>query len=195
MPLISNLLFKEYVATGLTTGSIYSFKVRARNAFGFSDFSEPVAILAAQIPDRPAAPVTTFDRTVVIIDWAAPFSQGSPITGYKVLIRHADGATFSEDLTNCDRLQMPTLQCTVPVASLKTTPFELEWAGSVWAKVVAINAYGMSEESDAGNGAEIITYPDAPVSFSEDFSLRTYNSVTLTWQEGAENGGSPVSSY
>ena len=44
-------------------------------------------ILAAQIPDKPLAPTTTFDRTTVKITWAAPFEQGSPITGYQVFIK------------------------------------------------------------------------------------------------------------
>jgi hypothetical protein len=65
--LITNLIPEEYVATGLNIGSVYEFKVRARNSFGYGDFSEIVAILAAQTPDAPEAPTTTFDRTTVLI--------------------------------------------------------------------------------------------------------------------------------
>jgi hypothetical protein len=125
----------------------------------------------------------------------APFDQGSPITGYKVQIRQSDGVTFTEDLTDCNRLAMPTLSCTVPVITLTTTPFEILWGEHIWAQVIAINAYGYSAVSDAGNGAEIITYPDSPISLVEDFAQRTYNSVTLNWQAGAEDGGSTVISY
>lgn len=37
----------EWIATNLTPGSTYKFKVRARNAFGYSDYSEEIEILAA----------------------------------------------------------------------------------------------------------------------------------------------------
>ena len=195
MPLISGLLTRSYVATSLNVGSIYQYKVRSRNAFGFSEFSEPVSILAAEVPNKPDAPTTTFDRTVVKVDWIEPFDQGSPITGYRILVRKSDGVSYAEDLTDCNRLALPTVTCTIPVITLKTTPFEIPWGDHIWAKVIAINAYGNSLTSDAGNGAEIITYPDSPIQLAEDFSQRTYNSVTLTWQAGPEDGGSTVISY
>ena len=73
MPVISNLAATSYLVTGLSVGDSYKFKVKARNAFGYSEFSEVVEILAAQVPDKPDAPVTTFDRTTVVITWTAPF--------------------------------------------------------------------------------------------------------------------------
>lgn len=78
---------------------------------------------------------------------------------------------------------------------MKTTPFEIVWGGSISAKVAAVNVYGSSLVSDSGNGAQIITYPDVPISLIEDFSKRTASSVTLNWLEGAENGGSTVIDY
>ena len=63
--------------------------------------------------------------------------------------------------------------------TLKATPFEIPWGDSIWAKIIAINAYGESVASIAGNGATIITYPDAPVTLDEVYSYRTSTSVTL----------------
>ena len=60
---------------------------------------------------------------------------------------------------------------------------------------MAINIYGLSEESAVGNGAVIITSPDAPVSFAEDYSLRTATNLGFSWSEGATNGGSTVLDY
>ena len=37
----------------LTSGVTYSFKVTARNSVGISEYSSPVSILAATIPDPP----------------------------------------------------------------------------------------------------------------------------------------------
>jgi len=46
----------------LTTGLTDKFKqYQARNIFGYSEFSEEVIILAAQVPDKPDAPITTFN--------------------------------------------------------------------------------------------------------------------------------------
>ncbi len=79
--------------------------------------------------------------------------------------------------------------------SLKTQPYTIPWGGHIYAKIKAINAYGYSLISSEGNGAKIITYPDAPLNLNEDYSKRTANSVTLIWQEGLLNGGSPVIDY
>ena len=48
----------SYTASSLTTGTIYSFRVEARNAHGYSDYSAEVAVLAASKPSTPYAPST-----------------------------------------------------------------------------------------------------------------------------------------
>jgi hypothetical protein len=55
------------------------------------------------------------------------------------------------------------------------------WGSSVYAKVIAINVYGKSAQSESGNGAIIITYPDAPLEFIENYSLRTATNLGFTW--------------
>ena len=86
----------NYNATSLTEGSTYQFKVEARNAYGFSIFSNTVSILAAQVPDQPyPAPSTLWVPDNVIVSWSIPDSGGSPITGFKVLLRQSDNITYS----------------------------------------------------------------------------------------------------
>ena len=72
----------------LSTGIIYRFKVRARNAEGFGEFSTPVEILTAQEPDAPSEPIIEFVKAddSVVIRWSAPYNRGSEITAYKVYI-------------------------------------------------------------------------------------------------------------
>jgi len=49
--LVSGLLNLDYIATGLTQGSTYQFKVESRNLYGHSKlFSNTVVVLAAQVP-------------------------------------------------------------------------------------------------------------------------------------------------
>jgi len=50
-------------------------------------------------------------------------------------------------------------------------------------------------ESEIGNGAVILTNPDAPINLAEVYSERTATSLGLTWEEGALNGGSSVKDY
>jgi len=78
---------------------------------------------------------------------------------------------------------------------MKDAPFNLAWGTSIYAKIDAINSYGISELSDAGNGAVIITYPEAPVDLTEVIAERTSTSITFSWSEGLDNGGTPVLDY
>ena len=142
------------------------FRVRARNSVGYSGFSSTVNILAARIPDPPAAPTTEISSDAVLIDWSEPYSGGSPITGYQILIRKGDSTTFSEDLVNCDGKDATILansQCLIPISVLRASPYLLAWGSGIYAKVTAINTYGNSAESSLGNGAIILTNPDAPL--------------------------------
>ena len=83
-PLEARITTLPYIAISLTPGTTYSFKVEARNAFGYSSPSASVEILAAEVPSRPADPSTVLDDTNILISWSAPFDQGSPITSYKI---------------------------------------------------------------------------------------------------------------
>lgn len=49
--------------------------------------------------------------------------------------------------------------------------------------------------SEVGNGAVILTYPDAPVLLAEVIPSRTPTTITINWQEGAANGGYAVDGY
>jgi hypothetical protein len=99
--LASGVTTTHYTATGLTAGKTYKFKVQAQNGFGFSEYSEEVAILCATSPEKPNTPSTTVVTDYVVFNWDAPVDNGSPITSYHVFIRKAD-LSFIEDPTVCD---------------------------------------------------------------------------------------------
>lgn len=77
----------SYTASSLTAGTIYSFRVEARNNYGYSEYSAEVAVLAASKPDTPYAPTTTIDGSNVIVQWQEPQINGSPIESYTISIR------------------------------------------------------------------------------------------------------------
>ena len=51
----------------------------------------------------------------------------------------------------------------MPISAIRAEPFYLEWGVSVYAKIVATNIVGDSLTSAEGNGATILTVPDAPI--------------------------------
>jgi len=60
---------------------------------------------------------------------------------------------------------------------------------------VAVNVYGETDQSTEGNGAVYTRVPDAPVSLTEDNSVRTSTDNGLTWSAGAHDGGLTVIDY
>ena len=52
-------------------------------------------------------------------------------------------------------------------------PFNLPWGSSIYVKVSAINAVGTGPDSNLGNGAIIVTSPDAPLSVSDNPAVTT----------------------
>jgi hypothetical protein len=83
----------------------------------------------------------------------------------------------------------------VPISALRTGSFALPWGSSIFAKVIAFNLYGNSLESDAGNGAVILTNPDTPVSIQEHVAARSASTIGLEFSDGASNGGAPILDY
>lgn len=105
---------------------------------------------------------------------------------------------FSEELTYCDAKETAifnALSCTVPITDLRAVPYNLNWGDSIYAKVKAINSFGESEFSAEGNGAVILTNPDAPVNLVEDYATKTESRIGLEWEDGASNGGATIQDY
>lgn len=69
----------------------------------------------------------------------------------------------------------------VPIYDLRAAPFSHDWGASIYAKVSATNIVGSSDESQVGNGALILTQPDAPINLSDDTSLTDHTQIGLTW--------------
>jgi hypothetical protein len=98
----------------------------------------------------------------VQVDWTAPFDGGYPLVGYKISLRQND-LVYSPINSDCDMTSSVLTTCTIPVTVFRTSPFELDWGSSIYAKVIASNVYGDSPESNEGNGAIITTNPDPPI--------------------------------
>jgi len=130
-----------------------------------------------------------------VISWTAPDNGGSPITGYTVKIRQSDATTFTVHSASCDMSSSTATTCTVPVSALRAAPYSLEWGTNVHATVAAINAYGSSTVSAAGNGAIITTTPGAPTSLTEVVASRTKSTLGLSWTAPVFIGGAAIIDY
>jgi predicted lipoprotein with Yx(FWY)xxD motif len=70
--------------TGLANGTIYTFKVKARNSQGTSSSSPASNAVKIGVPAAPAKPLVDRGDTVVRVSWKKPSDNGAAITGYVV---------------------------------------------------------------------------------------------------------------
>lgn len=69
----------------LVPGQYYRFKVAAVNSIGESDQSEALTMIAATVPDAPAAPeLLQSGRTYVEISWFVSYDGGAQIDDYEI---------------------------------------------------------------------------------------------------------------
>jgi hypothetical protein len=71
--------------------------------------------------------------------------------------------------------------CSVLISDLIVAPYHLTWGSSVFAKVVAINIKGNFLISDEGNGAVILTVPDAPTELIDIPITTSSSQIGLSW--------------
>jgi len=106
--------------------------------------------------------------------------------------------TYSLQTSNCDGSSSAvktSRSCTVPLSVLQASPFSLILNDSILVKVIAINAYGKSDLSSAGNGAKMLLVPDAPVNLLNDAAITSNSVIRFTWSDGASNGGTSIINY
>ena len=69
----------------------------------------------------------------------------------------------------------------MPIATLRTAPYNIAWGSGIYATVSATNIYGTSAVSLAGNGAVILTVPTEPINLANVPSLTNGVQIGLTW--------------
>ena len=107
--------------TGLTTGTAYQFRLRAKNKHGWGEYSSTISAKPAGPPDPPAPVVTSIDNIYVRFSWSEPANNGAEITGYYLWILKADGFTLLQS-ESCDSSADPLIvqnrECLVEMAEL-----------------------------------------------------------------------------
>jgi type II secretory pathway pseudopilin PulG len=167
-----------YTVTGLTIGTAYVFQVYASNINGLSPADGPTtpAVTPYTTPGTPQNPLATNQGPgQVQVQWNAPSSGGSPITGYTVTVSGGSGGTCTVTGTNTT--------CTASGLANATT-----YSFSIVATNVAGNSATPASVSDTTWSA-----PGAPQSVS--VANVSGGEVMVSWSAPASNGGSPVTSY
>jgi hypothetical protein len=135
----------------------------------------------ADVPDKPKDTTTTVSGSNIIINWKAPDDNGSDITGYNVEIRQRDNRYAS--YTGCTG---NVFSCTVPISVLQDVPYNLAIGDSVYARIKAINAKGISAASNNGDWAKIpATVPSTP---SAPTTTVSGTNVSITWAAPGNSG-------
>lgn len=66
---------------------------------------------------------------------------------------------------------------------------------SIQIKIVAFNAYGYSQESEAGNGGIIVLVPDSVISLLNNPTITSDSVIGISWSDGPSNGGKAIIDY
>jgi hypothetical protein len=196
------------VSSQLVSGTVYGFRVRARNIFGWGPYSLVTSIKAAREPGTPLAPVTSIDAAAgaLAIDWTAPDARGDAITAYLVEIADKAGTTWHTENATCDATQAALVaarRCTVPMTVLTSAKYGYAYSYAtggdlVQVRVKAANFFGfgvLSPVSDA-SGARIRAVPGQMAAPTEDASC-TDVTLTMNWValSGLSAGSSSVIAY
>lgn len=99
-----NLNRTVVVTENVTKSRTYRLRYRVRNEVGWSQFSEPAYILAAQKPSQPAAPtLSAVTSTQIDLVFYAPEDNGGDVlTGYELFKATGTGSlsqvgTYTDD--------------------------------------------------------------------------------------------------
>jgi hypothetical protein len=151
------------VQSGITEGSVYHFRLTARNIYGWGPASEVLEIAAAGIPEQMQAPETQIDPDDglnILVSWVEPHDNSDPISAYSLVFRASDGNYYSVSECVSEEPSL-TLSCSVPMAIFLEEPFNLQYNDLVQVRAQATNTndYGDLSETNL-DGARIQTKPE-----------------------------------
>jgi len=191
----ASLATSHLVTTGISQGLSYRVRYRAKNAYGWSEYSETAIILAAQPPAKPvAAPqtVSTSDTTIQVLLDLDIENGGSPITRYPLEI---SGGGLSNDVYH--EVTTDDGSSGDPLRTLDIILDELDFGTIYKLRYRAENVEGLGEYSDVALVAlnALPVAPSAPTRVDRDCSE---TSIAVSWtsvQPDPELEGNKIAGY
>jgi titin len=181
-----------FVDTGLTPGTLYAYRVQARNAFADSsglrspDSNTTASVIAPGVPSIPRNFTATPDGTSagrINLAWQEPTSTNGTITGYDIFRKLSTDANYSSTPTTVINGNTTLSQTYSGLIEGVTYNF----------RIVARNSYADSSglrSAEATATALAPGLPNAPTNLSITGSPTIAGRVSLTWTAPSEPKGS-----
>lgn len=166
----------SFTVNGLVNGAPATFHVRARNLLGAGTPSSDVTTTPAGVPNPPQLLSAVRGNGTVTLTWANGATDGTPITGTRVLQAEGDGALIQVLTTT----PATTTLVRSGLTNGETYTFALAHSSDV----------GVSGRSNM-LGAKPARAPDAPRAFTATFGDER---VKLAWV-APDDGGEPLTGY
>ena len=176
-----------YNVTGLMTGHYYNFKLFSMNEIYVSELFGSIKVLIATIPAQPKKPefvTASLSGKTIKVTWDEPmYIGGIPMDRYDLWIDNGAGVWSTTPISFNPPAGDKIFQYT----------FTLLTPGLYYQIMVqAVNEIGASLTSEVSYFvcADIPLPPSAPI-----LEATTSTSISVTWNEPVNNGGSPISGY
>ena len=186
------------VSSGILKGFLYTFRLQAKNIYGWGAYSTTTDFAAAGVPYKMDPPVTAVDPSdglKILTTWVAPYDNSDAISAYKIRFLAFDGVFY--ETSECSGVGAP-VSCSVAMTTFRAAPFNLVLNSLLKSVVSATNTNGYGDESEANfAGALIQTVPTQMASPTRNI-LTTSSLLAVDWQaltSTTDTGNSPINSY
>lgn len=147
---------------------------------GNGNESDLLEVMAAVIPEAPATPtISEATKTIITIDWTAPYNGGTPLTNYIIQWNSGNSVAVFDDLTTVDANTLSFTKTGL------TTGEIYQW------KIIAVNAIGQGPESEHVEVMAAII-PEAAEAPTSSFADETC--INIEWA-APHDGGTPLTNY
>lgn len=201
-PVLTQTVF--LVTKNILEGQYYKFKIRAKNIWGWGEFSPIVTIRASTFPSAVTPITTSYDEVTggVKISWAQTKNNGDPITDYKIEIFSYDSLSWNEEPKNCygsDKLIVSRRECIIPVLELYKSPFKLTFNQFIKVRILAINVIGSGNYGEISQALSDTRLKSTALNMWSPYrgEATSVNQIEVKWNQllPPDNGNSPVLSY
>jgi len=174
----------KHITSAVTAGTTFKYKVKAGNIVGVGPLTAEISIISATIPATPAAPTkASASKTSIAVNWVAPATGGTPITGYTLRMNGGTGSSTYTDIATITNASTLTYTKSSSLTTGQAYSF----------KLIARNAVGDSLTSVASTPITASDVPDQPG--TPTYTSSSATSVAFQWVAPTQTGGSSLTGY